>query len=285
MSKIRLFGLTPSGVHELAVPENVKGINDLYEGMPLGVYSALRTYEKTKFLGLDDHITRTKRSIALLGWRDSLDEQLLRSGLNKILSEAVGGDFRVRFDVLAEPILFSGNHTRLLVATEPFDGIPDDLYRQGVKVGFAASLIRETPLIKTAEFVDQRKAFPIGTHEIYERLLIDEAGNILECTSANFYAVINGRILTAAEGILEGVTRKIILEVVRQLEIPLELIPPRVDDIHQFDEAGLSSSSRALIPIVQIGTQVIGNGQPGPIMTKISEGYQQLIEQRIKPAI
>lgn len=285
MNTIELFAVMPDRVVRLPVSEHVTGFNNLYDGMPLGVYSSLRTFEKNKFLGLDDHIARMHQSVALLGWETPLDEARLRAGLHEIVSGYTSPQAKVRFDYLARPIDVGGEQTRLLVAVFPFDGIPDVLYETGVSVGFAEALHRQNPLAKTAAFVKDRQKYPIGTPDAYERLLVNRSGEILECTSANFYAVIDGALVTAEKGILEGITRKIVLQLAAQLHIPVKLCAPRVEEVGNFGEAALSSSSRAVIPVVKIGEQVVGNGRPGPITRRLLAAYKAYVARAVKTAV
>ena len=77
----------------------------------------------------------------------------------------------------------------------------------------------------------------------------------------------------------------LILQLAAELNIPLELSPPRTDQIADFEEAGLSSSSRALIPIVKIGDQVIGNGRPGPIIQNLLKAYQDYVGEAVETAV
>ena len=61
--------------------------------------------------------------------------------------------------------------------------------------------------------------------------------------------------------------------------------PVHVDQIASLDEAGLCSSSRALIPIVKIGEQVVGNGRPGPICQRILAAYREYVGGEVKTAV
>ena len=115
-NKVQLFAVTRSAVKPLRVPETAQSFDDLYDGLALGVYSALRTFEHEKFLCLQEHIERTKRSMELLGWTYQLDEALLRHALHQVCSAYPGHEMRVRFDVLAETAVSLGSDSRLLVA-------------------------------------------------------------------------------------------------------------------------------------------------------------------------
>ena len=259
MKAVQLFAVEQSGIRPLPVPDQVTGFDQLYDGLALGVYSALRTFHHNKFLCLAHHIQRTRDSMTLLGWPDELDEMRLRRGLHQTCSQYPLPEARVRFDYLAAPPHHLGTDSRLLIGLMPFTPPPPELYQNGVRVGFALDLARQNPLAKTADFAQKRRAYKVGG-EIYEYLLLSEQGEILEGTGTNFYGVIDGVFRTAGTGVLAGITRKIILDLAEQLNIPLSLEAVSMADIGQLSEAALSGSSRALLPVVQIGDQVVGNG-------------------------
>jgi branched-subunit amino acid aminotransferase/4-amino-4-deoxychorismate lyase len=189
---------------------------------------------------------------------------------------------RVRFDVLAEPASTLGVDSRVLLALMVFTPPPPAMYQQGVALDFAAGLQRKQPLIKTADFAIKRRAF---MHAAYESLLVNENGEILEGTGSNFFAVRDGVVWTAGEGVLEGIARQIILEIIAQLGIPLRLEPVSAADLALLDEAAMSSSSRALIPVVEIAGQRIGNGRPGPITRRILAAYNEYVAQNLVTAV
>ena len=285
MSDIQLFVVEREGLRPLPIPPHAKDFYQLYDGLSLGVDSALRTYDQNKFLWLDDHIQRMVRSMALLGWQYELDENGLRRGLHEAASNYSFSEARVRFDVLEKPLHQYGSDSRVLIALQPFAGIPAHLYTAGVKVDFAEALQRTTPRAKTADFSVARHIYSFDPQTAYERLLVDDAGNILECTSANFLGVRDGVVYTAGEGVLEGITLKIIFSLLDELKIPVQYQPVHVDQIPDLDEAGLCSSSRALIPIVKIGEQVVGNGRPGPVCQLILAAYQAYVAREVKTAV
>ncbi|MCB8945790.1 MAG: aminotransferase class IV [Ardenticatenaceae bacterium] len=285
MTNLQLFAVTEQGVQRLAVPAEATDFNNLYDGLPMGVYSALRTYGHNKFMGLEAHLERTERSMALLGWSERLDRGQLRRALHEVCTAYPLSDARVRFDVLAAPATQLGTDSRVLIALLPLVVPPQRFYEEGVAVGYAQDLVREQPLAKRADFVPKRRHYVVGSQEHYEYLLLDEAGHILEGTGSNFYGVRDGVVYTAGEGVLEGITRKLILDLLPQLGIPVRLEAVQVDEVSLLDEAALSGSSRAFLPVVAIAGQVVGNGRPGPISQRILAAYCELVEQMVKTAI
>lgn len=283
MTDFQLFAVSATVAPQpLAVPPGAGSFSDLYTGLALGVYSVWRSYSHNKFLRLAAHLTRTRRSMALLGWAYELDETAVRQAIHTICTAAPYPEMRVRLDVLAEPAAALGSDSRVLLAIMPFTPPPPEMYEQGVKLDIASGLEREQPLIKTADFAVKRREY---TGDAYESLLVDEGGYILEGTGSNFFAVRDGVVWTAGEGVLEGITRQIILQIIPQLGIPLRLEPVRLADLPQLDEAAMSSSSRALLPVVEIGGQMIGNGRPGPITQRILLSYNDYVAQMVRTAV
>lgn len=284
MDPVQLFAVEADTIRPLPIPKNAASFDPLYDGLELGVYSALRTFDHNKFLYLEHHIQRTRDSMRLLGWQEELDEPRLRRALHKVCSGYPGVEMRVRFDVLAAPARSLGTDSRLLIGLMPFTPPSPELYQTGVRVDFAPDLARQNPLAKTADFAQMRRAYKVGG-EIYEYLLLSEQGEILEGTGTNFYGVQRGVFHTAGTGVLAGITRKIILDLAAELKIPVSLEPIKVAEIPQLSEAALSGSSRALLPVVQIGEQVVGNGRPGPICQRILVAYNNFVAREVKTAV
>ncbi|PID87113.1 MAG: hypothetical protein CSA11_03225 [Chloroflexi bacterium] len=282
---VQLFAVTDSEPQRLAVPAAARRFDDLYDGLALGVYSALRTFAHEKFLYLQEHIDRTKRSMHLLGWDYQLDERQLRQTLHQVCTAYPGADMRVRFDVLAAPAHHLGSDSRVLVALMPFSPPPPALYENGVAVDYAPDLVRKRPLAKTAGFVQQRQRYSIGQSDVYEYVMLDENGRLLEGTVTNFYGVRQGVVYTAGAGVLEGITRQIVLNLLAKIDIPVCLQAIKKDEISTLDEAFLTGSSRAVLPVVKIAGVPIGDGSPGGIGRRLLMAYNEFVARSIKTAV
>jgi branched-subunit amino acid aminotransferase/4-amino-4-deoxychorismate lyase len=281
---VQLFAVEEDKIRPLPVADHVTNFDQLYDGLELGVYSALRTFYHNKFLYLAEHIQRTQASMAVLGWAETLNEGCLRQALHKVCTQFPAPEARVRFDFLAAPPLHLGSTSRLLIGLIPFIPPPASLYKVGVQVGLTHDLVREHPLAKMADFAQKRQKYKAGG-EIYECLLLNEQNYILEGTGSNFYGVLNGVLHTAGAGVLAGITRRIILDLAAELHIPVSLTPIHLDEIILLTEAALSSSSRGLLPIVKIGEQVVGNGRPGPICQELLLAYTSFVAREVKTAV
>lgn len=301
MASLQLFAVEDAGPRALAVPPDAAQFADLYRGLPLGVYDALRTFDHNKFLYLSRHLARTERSMALLGWDYPLDRPRLLRALHDIVTGADWPEMRARIDILAEPAEALGTHSRELIAIQPFTPLPAALYARGVAVDFAAGVSRGQPLVKAAAFAAQRPG-SAGLAQLentkdeirdtkepaaapYEYLLLDDQRRILEGTGTNFWAMRDGVVYTAGEGVLEGITREILLKLIADMGIPLRLEAIAADEIDTLDEAALSGSSRAFLPVVEIAGQRIGDGRPGPLGGRILAAYNEFVAAHVMPAI
>jgi branched-chain amino acid aminotransferase len=111
-----------------------------------------------------------------------------------------------------------------------------------------------------------------------EGVMLNEEGYVAECTGDNIFVVKHGRISTphANAGILEGVTRAVVLELAEKFRIPAGEHDLTRYDIYTADECFLTGTAAEVIPAVQLDRRLIGNGQPGPLTLKFMEGFREL---------
>ena len=117
-------------------------------------------------------------------------------------------------------------------------------------------------------------------HEAFEGLFVNAAGYITEGTTTNVFAWRGKRLLTPPiEGILPGITRRMILELgvaegLRVVEHPLT-----TDGLLNADEAFLTSSLAEIVPITSVNVRMIGNGSVGPCTRRLHQLYRQTVDQ------
>ncbi len=284
-TKLEFFAVLDDDVETVQIPEKEAIINALYSGLPLGVYTGMRTYEHNQFLHLEEHLTRLEESIAALGWDFQLNRKALRQALHRVCTGYKQLDARVRIDVLAAGEIQLATSGRVLISLSPYVPIPDSVYQNGVQVRIEAAIPRSQPEVKKAEFAVTRRKYLERDPSRYECLIVDSNRHIVEGTTSNFYGVRDGILWTAGSGVLEGIARMIILKLAGDAHIPVRLDPISVDDLVTLSESALSSASRGLVPIVQIGNQAIGDGLPGPITRKLIEAYRAYVVREITTAI
>ncbi len=246
---------------------------------PDGLYTVFRTLAGGgKVVGLEQHLARLYQPSARLGIVPRLTPLALRRQLAQALSAlSAGEEARVRLHLAADG--------RFFVAWQPFRPLPWSWYRHGVKV-CTCSLHREEPSIKRSAFIRQRQAAltAVQAFGAYEGLMVHR-GRILEGLTSNFFYVKNGVLCTAARGVLPGVTRASVLRLARAMGLPRCYRALRVQEVGAIEEAFLCSSSRALLPIVQIDEQPVGNMRPGKLTWRLLRAYCQQQEALAEPIL
>ena len=110
----------------------------------------------------------------------------------------------------------------------------------------------------------------------YEAWQVDREGQVTEGTSTNAWIVTHdGEVVTRApdSAILNGVTRRAVLEIVHREGYRFAERPFSVAEAKAAREAFLTSTTAELLPIVRIDGEPVADGKPGPLSRKLREGY------------
>lgn len=241
-----------------------------------GIYTVTNTYQRTKTLKLDAHFDRMADSAARAGIPLSLDRARLRAALREMIEHSDFGDVRFRITVARS----APQH--FILTVEPFTPPAPELIERGVFCITAPDSARHNAEAKTTDWMHQRKALadamPTG---IYDTFLRDENDYLLEGLASNFYAILNGELRTAEGGVLKGISRQIVLDVAPiLLRVREEAV--QLNEIQQISEAFLTSSSRGIIPVVEIDGMKIGQGIPGPQTRALRNAYDLWVEDHLE---
>lgn len=104
-------------------------------------------------------------------------------------------------------------------------------------------------------------------------LLVDAVGNVVEGPGFNVFCVSRGAVVTPSEGMLEGVTRRTVIEIARSLGLEVQLRALAADELRGAEEVFLSTSGGGVLPVTMVDQRAIGNGSPGPITRQLVQTY------------
>ena len=259
-----------------------------------GVYETLRTYNGEPFL-FDRHMRRLRKSAGMLAldvpltdgeidarFRDTMrvaglgDRAGREAYLRILLTRGIG---ELTYDTTATPT------PSVVVIAKPHVEPPADVFERGVKVSLVP-IVRNhpgsvNPLIKSNNLLNNalamQEAFRRGG---FEGVMRNYRGELAECTQSNLFVVSNGEALTPPidAGLLPGITRAFLFEVGRDAGIPVREAVLRDEDLLGADESFLTSTTREVVPIVQVDDRQIGSGRPGAITRALLEGYRRKAE-------
>ena len=111
-----------------------------------------------------------------------------------------------------------------------------------------------------------------------EALLLNDAGNVSECTADNVFVIKHGRIFTPPihAGALRGITRSVVFDIAAELGIPMTEIDITRHDVFTADECFLTGTAAEVIPVIKADGRVIGSGKAGPLTTKVIARFREL---------
>ena len=114
-----------------------------------------------------------------------------------------------------------------------------------------------------------------------EVVMLNERGEVAECTSANIFAVKNGKILTPPlnSGCLEGVTRGVLMEIAPDAGLPGVEQALRPEDLYSAEEVFISSTNRNLISVSEIAGHPIP--APGPVCERLNLLFDAYVEEYV----
>lgn len=177
----------------------------------------------------------------------------------------------------------------LVVTLMPVSLPSPALYAQGVKVAISginkAAASGLDPGIKSTNYLANIFAKAEGEKKgCYEAILLGPRGEIAELSTASFFCVIDGVVVTPPieTGILPGITRQVLLREMKRRKLPFREGDVYPKDIRRMTEAFLCSSVRGPVPITQIENRKIGDGKVGPVYRKLREIYAEACEVKTR---
>lgn len=251
-----------------------------------GVYETIRSYGPRIFMR-DEHLSRLFRSAAEIGltipvknWADILHEAMIRNDVGTVLQDAY---IRITVsrgtgDIGLDPALCSS--PTVVVMTKPLAPPAPHLYERGVNV-IVASTKRNlpsalSPQIKTTNFLNniQAKREAIAA-SAFDSILLNWEQHLTECTVSNVFFVMDGKLRTPALecGLLDGITRNIVIRLAGELDLHVEEGLYTVDQLYQADECFLTNTSMEIMPVTSIDRRPVGDGIPGSLTLKLREHF------------
>ena len=249
------------------------------------VFETLRTYGGKPY-ALDEHLKRLTWSAGRVHIAPPCSEAALTAEIQSLLAHAQNRESLIRVMLtrgvgpLGLDVQPDAPATRVVIVA-PLRPPPPEAYTNGVRV-----ITYRTQ--RLADATDAAGA-KIGNYLIavlamreakaknaVEALIIDAHDAVVVGTSSNLFVVQGGKLLTPPEtaGILPGITRARVLEIARDLGLDIQYRALPLGELVQADEAFISSTVREMLPVVRIDDHVIGDGQPGPLTTRLLEAFR-----------
>ncbi len=254
-----------------------------------GAFEGIRAYDGRAFK-LAEHVGRLYNSLKAL-WIDlPYGREQFIANIEKLLemNQVTDGYIRVTVSRGVSLGLDPKNITTqptVVVSTDRLALYPRSAYETGLDVVTVATRVANPqvmePRIKSlgkylCNIQAKIEANQVGAGE---GLMLTEDGYVAECTGDNVFFVTNGAVTTPPSflGILEGITRQVVIDLLRQTGVQVQEKVFTRFDLYTCDEAFLTGTAAEVIPMVKLDDRPIGDGKPGPISNKLIEQFRKYV--------
>lgn len=253
-----------------------------------GVFEGMRSYGG-KVFRMQEHLDRLYDSARAIHLTIPMPPDELAAAVYKTLELNQLTDGYVRLvvtrgvgDLGLNPYLCP--KASIIIIADKIALYPAKLYDEGMEI-ITASTVRNhpasiNPRIKSLNYLGSILAKIEGLQAgCNEALMLNLNGEVAECTADNIFLIKQGRIATphVNAGILDGITRRAVIELAQQAGIPVAETTLTRHDVYVADECFLTGSAAEVIPVIKVDSRPIGTGQVGPITKQLIAAFKALV--------
>jgi branched-chain amino acid aminotransferase len=166
----------------------------------------------------------------------------------------------------------------------------EDFYRKGLSIVTVATRRSNpaslNPAVKSLNYLNNVMArIEANLCNADEALMLNDAGNVAECTADNVFIIKHGQIFTPpiTAGALQGITRSVVFDIAGEFGIKMIEADFTRHDIFVADECFLTGTAAEIVPVVKADGRTIGNGKPGPVTTRIIARFREMTQKTGTP--
>jgi branched-chain amino acid aminotransferase len=251
----------------------------------VGLFETLRVYHGRIFRE-KAHLDRLLESARTVGYSFNLNPDQISRELREAVKAFGKSEATLRLTVVEGEIFVIAGGRK----------IPESLYRTGVALR-TSPVVRSLPNAATAEVKTSAyhnavlASLEPKSEETYEWVFLSKNGFVTEVRIGNLFIVTQAerdlsfpQLLTPpSDGILNGVTRRVVLECASQLKISAAERPLTRHEIYNAGEAFLTNTSWEILPIRELDGRKIGSRIPGPWTWKLHQAFREKVKKECRP--
>lgn len=251
-----------------------------------GVYEVIPVYSRRPFR-LDEHLARLQRSLDAIRLANPLSATEWRAVVDRLVGAAEWDDQSLLLQVTRGPMAVR-NHAFPATVTPTVFALVDTLHtppaaqrEQGITAITAADYrwlrchVKATSLL--ANCLLRQMAVEAGCAET----VMFRDGILTEGAASNIFVVRQGVLLAPQQNhlMLTGITYDVVLELAARHGLPTEVRDIADAEVRAADELWMTSSTKEVLPIVELDGRPVGAGRPGPVFTRMYGWYQEFKQQ------
>lgn len=228
---------------------------------------------------MDRHMDRLFNSCQVI----SLNVPWTKRQVSEWVQQTVNANELGGEDMVMRIIISGGSSSTLAQAKTPTIAIivearmacPPEDYTKGVRI-LLTEFDRYEPQAKTTNYVQAIREMNAAPHDVDEIIYFSN-DTVREGTRCNIFALINGILTTPETGILEGITRGIILNDL-ELSIPAEARDFTVQELLDATEVFITATGKEVMPVTKINDTVVGDGTVGSFTKEVMSKFKNFFE-------
>ncbi len=251
-------------------------VRDLGFTRGYAVFDFMITYAHHRPFMLAQHIDRLFNSANIIGlsipWTK---EQISRWVLETLAANKDQNEKAIKIIIsggISNSMVPNGNPT-IAILIDPRPVFPIEFYEKGIAI-VTAKHNRYEPLAKSNNYIEGVKQAQIAAaHSALDPIYYNDE-QVLESSTSNIFAVINNRLITPNSNILPGITRNVLLSILK-LDIPVVAEDFKLEDLLAAQEVFFSASNKEVMAVTKIDGKDVGDGRVGPVTKDAMRQFQE----------
>ena len=255
-----------------------------------GLFETMRVCNG-KVFRFDQHIERLFRSLPLIFLDLPMTPKEVKAVVQETLARNKYKNAIIRLTVtrgIGSPNFQMDSEVppTLVVHARPHCSLPKVIYTKGVQITLftmrASGLPSVKQGLKTCNFLSNILVREISMRRgSMEGVIVDPDLGVTEGATSNLFIVKHGVLKTPAVNnlVLEGITRRVVLEIARDHKIPVEEGSLMPEDILTADEVFITNSGIDIVPVIRVEDTYIGNKKPGILTCFLQDEFLKGIEE------
>jgi branched-chain amino acid aminotransferase len=251
-----------------------------------GVFEGIRVY-RGKIFACDAHLRRLFDSALGIRLTPPRTAEQIKAAMEEAVKINNLSDGYIRLVITRGTGYLGLNPNKcptptIFIIADTVELYPPETYKKGMSI-ITSSVVRMhpnslSPRIKSLNYLNnilaKIEAMDAG---VPEAVMLNQEGHVAECTSDNIFIVRSGCVQTpaTADGILEGVTRQVMLELCLKLSIPCIEKTLLRHDLYIANECFVTGTAAEVVPVTRIDGRPVGGGMPGPITHTLMEAFHK----------
>ncbi len=249
-----------------------------------GVFEGIRIYNGRIFKDRE-HIDRLYESAKCLLLDVPMSKEEMSGAMNAAMeaNNIIDGYLRVIVTRGVGLLGIAIGHTAcpsVIIIAASIQLYPPEVYQRGLRCITAGTLRNHpsstSPRVKSLNYLNnimaKAEAKNAGSDEA---IMLNSEGHVTEGTGDNLFVVRRGELHTPppSEGILEGITRRLVMELARKRGYTVAESALIRHDIYVAQECFLTGTAAEIVPVVSLDGRAIGDGKPGPITKDLMQDF------------